>query len=201
MPRDGCRLLCWAAKPPEYDMKKWFAGVCLCLLPLLAHTARAEDEMIDPSDYICAEFVALASTQAEPPLFQGLQIDGFVSSNMGKATVDPRLIMTLMTTTYAMCQKDPTAVVADLWQDLRKEMPDPQDEKWRADATTCRQYNENPTDGDGFVVWLDGYNRHYNVTNKSVLSSPKRGDAFVEYCKTHPDTLMIDALQEVLGNK
>ena len=140
-------------------MKKWFAGVCLCLwslLPLLAHTARAEDEMIDPSDYICAEFVALASTQAEPPLFQGLQIDGFVSSNMGKATVDPRLIMTLMTTTYAMCQKDPTAVVADLWQDLRKEMPDPQDEKWRADATTCRQYNENPTDGDGVVVRYEG---------------------------------------------
>lgn len=185
-------------------MKKCIALFALSLLAagvLSPDAARAEDEKIDPTTYICAEYVALASTQTSPPLFQALQIDGFVSSNLGKTVADPRMVMALMARTYAMCQRDPTAVAADVWQELRQEISDPLDEHWKADATTCRQYNDNPDDGSGFVIWLDGYNRHYNVTEKSVLADQKTLDAFLEACKRKPDALMIEVMQETLNKK
>ena len=37
-------------------MKKWL--LCCCLLLALPLAAQAEDEKIDPANYICAEFVA-----------------------------------------------------------------------------------------------------------------------------------------------
>lgn len=39
-------------------MKKWL--LCCCLLLALPLAVRAEDEKIDPANYICAEFVAQA---------------------------------------------------------------------------------------------------------------------------------------------
>ena len=56
-------------------MKTYLAGFVLSLVAaglFLPAAARAEDEKIDPTTYICAEYVALASTQSAPPLFQSL---------------------------------------------------------------------------------------------------------------------------------
>ena len=184
-------------------MKTYLAAFVLSLAAVglaLPAAVRAEDEKIDPTTYICAEYVALASTQSAPPLFQSLQIDGFVSSNIGKTVADPRMVMSLMARTYAVCQRDPTAVAADVWQEMKLELSDPQDEHWKADATTCRQYNDNPDDGSGFVIWLDGYNRHSNVTEKSVLDDQKTLDAFLAAYKKKPDARMIDVMQETLKN-
>ena len=41
-------------------MKKWL--LCCCLLLALPLAAQAEDEKIDPANYICAEFVAQGLT-------------------------------------------------------------------------------------------------------------------------------------------
>ena len=62
-------------------MKKWL--LCCCLLLALPLAAQAEDEKIDPANYICAEFVAQGAVSQDPPVFQALQIDGYVSSNIG----------------------------------------------------------------------------------------------------------------------
>ena len=121
-------------------------------------------------------------------------------SNIGKTVADPRMVMSLMARTYSVCQRDPTAVAADVWQEMKLELSDPLDEHWKADTATCRQYNDNPDDGSGFVIWLDGYNRHYNVTEKSVLDSQKTLDAFLAACKKKPDARMIDVMQETLKN-
>ena len=54
-------------------MKKWL--LCCCLLLALPLAAQAEDEKIDPANYICAEFVAQGAVSQDPPVFQALQID------------------------------------------------------------------------------------------------------------------------------
>ena len=134
-------------------MKKWL--LCCCLLLALPLAAQAEDEKIDPANYICAEFVAQGAVSQDPPVFQALQIDGYVSSNI----------------------------------------------EWEADVTKCRAYNEQPENGSGFVIWLDAYNRQYNVTEKSILAKQETLDKFLAACAKNPDAFMIDVLQETLGNK
>ena len=61
-----------------------------------------------------------------------------------------------------------------------------------------RQLNENPDDGSGFIVWLDGYNRQYSVTKKSILGSDKDIQNFIDACKQRPDDRMIDVLRDSL---
>lgn len=51
-------------------MKKWL--LCCCLLLALPLAVRAEDEKIDPANYICAEFVAQGAVSQDPPVFQAL---------------------------------------------------------------------------------------------------------------------------------
>ena len=81
------------------------------LLLALPLAAQAEDEKIDPANYICAEFVAQGAVSQDPPVFQALQIDGYVSSNIGYTVADPQAINVLVPQAYLMCQEQPTAVV------------------------------------------------------------------------------------------
>ena len=165
-------------------MKKWL--LCCCLLLALPLAVRAEDEKIDPANYICAEFVAQGAVSQDPPVFQALQIDGFVSSNIGYTVADPQAI---------------NVVVAEIWEPLKKKLPRPVSGEWEADVTKCRAYNEHPENGSGFVIWLDAYNRQYNVTEKSILARQETLDKFLAACAKNPDAFMIDVLQETLGNK
>lgn len=86
-------------------MKKWL--LCCCLLLALPLAAQAEDEKIDPANYICAEFVAQGAVSQDPPVFQALQIDGYVSSNIGYTVADPQAINVLVPQAYLMCQEQP----------------------------------------------------------------------------------------------
>ena len=133
-------------------MKKWL--LCCCLLLALPLAAQAEDEKIDPANYICAEFVAQGAVSQDPPVFQALQIDGYVSSNIGYTVADPQAINVLVPQAYLMCQEQPTAVVAEIWEPLKKKLPRPISGEWEADVTKCRAYNEHPENGSGFVIWL-----------------------------------------------
>ena len=84
-------------------MKKWL--LCCCLLLALPLAAQAEDEKIDPANYICAEFVAQGAVSQDPPVFQALQIDGYVSSNIGYTVADPQAINVLVPQAYLMRQR------------------------------------------------------------------------------------------------
>ena len=161
-------------------MKKWL--LCCCLLLALPLAAQAEDEKIDPANYICAEFVAQGAVSQDPPVFQALQIDGYVSSNIGYTVADPQAINVLVPQAYLMCQEQPTAVVAEIWEPLKKKLPRPISGEWEADVTKCRAYNEHPENGSGFVIWLDAYNRQYNVTEKSILAKQETLDKFLAAC-------------------
>ncbi|MDE7241435.1 MAG: hypothetical protein K2N62_06100, partial [Desulfovibrio sp.] len=66
---------------------------CCCAL-LLATTASAGDK-IDPASYICAELVA-ATVSGEPPLFEGLQLDGYAAARAGAPVADPALLQPLL---------------------------------------------------------------------------------------------------------
>lgn len=92
-------------------------------------------------------------------------------------------------------------MVAEIWEPLKKKLPRPISGEWEADVTKCRAYNEHPENGSGFVIWLDAYNRQYNVTEKSILAKQETLDKFLAACAKNPDAFMIDVLQETLGNK
>lgn len=132
-------------------MKKLF--ILCCLMLTLPAGAQAADEKIDPSNFICAELVAISSTSGQPPLFEGLQIDGYAAAAQGKAVADPDIMAPLLEQVYAACQAKPTEKVVTLWQEARKNQPVAADGPWRADKTTCKDYNANEDDGSGFVIW------------------------------------------------
>lgn len=175
-------------------MKKLLLLCCLLLgLPV---AAQAADEKIDPTNFICAELVAISSTSGHPPLFEGLQMDGYAAAAQGQTVADPMVIASLLEQVYAACQAKPTEKVLTLWQEARKSHAAPDDGPWRADKTTCKQYSDNEEDGSGFVIWLDGYNRQKSGKPGSVLESDAVLNAYLEACAKQPESLMIDVMRE-----
>ena len=174
-------------------MKKVLALCCLLLgLPL---AAQAANEKISPDSFICAELVTTPMTDGgQPPIFEGLQIDGYVSAGMGNTLAQPEALAPLLTEVYAYCQTKPTDKVADVWAKFRQALPTAGKGPWQADTATCKMYNDDPDNGSGFVIWLDGYNRGKNKTEASVLESDYTLKAFLDACAQQPDALMLDVL-------
>lgn len=169
--------------------------LCFLLLGLPA-AALAANEKIDPTTYICAELVALPTTDGQPPLFEALQIDGFASAAQGKTVADPEIMAPLLSQVYAACQSQPTEKVLTLWEKGRETLPVAEDGSWKADKTRCKDYAANEEDGSGFLVWLDGYNRQKSGKPASVLESNDTVDAYLEACGQKPEALMIDVMRE-----
>jgi len=103
-------------------MKKMLILCCLMLgLPV---AVQASNDKIDPSTYICAELVTQPMTEGgQPPIFEGLQIDGYVSAKMGNPIADPETLAPMLGQVYGACQVDPTKKVAAVWQEARKTFP------------------------------------------------------------------------------
>ncbi|WP_241159419.1 MULTISPECIES: hypothetical protein [unclassified Desulfovibrio] len=165
-----------------------------CALLLAANTVSAE-EKIDPATYICAELVA-ATTSGEPPLFEGLQLDGYAAARAGAAVADPALLSPLLLEVYDTCQAAPADKVLPHWEEARKQKVAATDGPWRADKTSCKDYAANEEDGSGFVIWLDGYQRGKSGQPASALESNESLDAFLDACKKQPGALMLDVLAE-----
>ena len=165
-----------------------------CALLLAVNTVSAEDK-IDPATYICAELMA-ATTSGEPPLFEGLQLDGYAAAKAGAPVADPALLQPLLLEVYDTCQAAPADKVLPHWEKARKQKVAAADGPWRADKTTCKDYAANEEDGSGFVIWLDGYQRGKSGAPASALESNESLDAFLDACKKQPDALMLDVLAE-----
>lgn len=168
--------------------------LCCCALLLTAPSVSAE-EKIDPATYICAELVA-ATVSGEPPLFEGLQLDGYAAAKAGASVADPALLQPLLLEVYDTCQAAPADKVLPHWAEARKQKVAATEGPWRADKTTCKDYAANEEDGSGFVIWLDGYQRGKSGAPASALESNESLDAFLEACKKQPDALMLDVLAE-----
>ena len=174
-------------------MKKVLIFCCVFLYGLTLQ-AYAGSDKINPADYICAEYVATISVEHAPPLFEGLQIDGYAAAKEGKTITDPRILPPIMLEVYALCQSQPEALVLPLWQKVRSRITFPKVGEWQADKTTCEQFNLDPDDGSGFVIWLDGYNRGKNSNDASILKSDLDLNSFIESCKREPKKLMRDVM-------
>ena len=174
-------------------MKKVLVLCCLLLgLPL---AAQADNEKIAPDSFICAELVTAPMTDGgQPPIFEALQIDGYVSAGAGDTAAHPDILASLLTGVYTYCQSHPTDKVADVWAKARKAQDIPKGDTWQADKTKCSDYNADPDNGSGFVIWLDGYNRGKNKTEASVLNSDATLKVFLDACVKQPDALMLDVL-------
>ena len=170
---------------------------CALLLSLPA-TAAARNDKIDPASFICAEFVALAAVAQEPPLFEGLQIDGFAAAADGQTVASAGVMPALLASVNAVCGARPTDKVLSIWRKGRQSAGVPSDGPWRADKTTCRDYAENEDDGSGFVIWLDGYHRQKSGSGDSVLESDARLQDYLKACGRRPDALMLDVMRDFL---
>lgn len=155
----------------------------------------AESEKIDPETYICAELVA-SQVDGEAPLFQGLQLDGYSAAKNGINAADPASMSDLLLVVSDSCEAKPGDTVLRHWQEARKEIPANQDTRWQADKFTCADYNADPDEGSGFVIWLDGYWRGKTGKKASIFSSQETLDHFLDVCKANPQKLMLDVLAE-----
>ena len=165
---------------------------CLCAL-VMAASAMAANDKIDPTSYICAELVA-ATTSGEPPLFEGLQLDGYAAGKAGAPVADADILQPVMLEVYDTCQAAPTDKVLPHWEKARTARVLPTEGPWRADKTTCKDYAANEEDGSGFVIWLDGYQRAKSGADASALESNDSLNAFLDACNKEPDALMLDVL-------
>ncbi len=169
------------------------AALLVLGLPALA---MADNEKIDPTDYVCAELLATGSMlNSEPPIFEILQIDGYVSADVNMDVSSPDTVNIMLTQIYNWCEKRPADKVIDGWRQMRATGPLPLGE-WSARTSTCADYAANEEDGSGFLIWLDGYNRREQGTTKSILGSDKDVEGFIEACRKQPGKTMLEVLRE-----
>ncbi len=174
-------------------MKKISLAVLISLLA--AGQALAANDKIDPQTFICAELVA-TGTDKEPPLFEGLQLDGYASALAGQPAADAMSIRSTLIQTYDSCTAKPAEKALAHWQEARKNNPAATDGVWRADRATCADYYANEDDGSGFIIWLDGYQRAKTGKTASVFTDQPTLDHFLETCKANPKRLVYDVMIE-----
>lgn len=166
----------------------------LAVLMFASH-ALAADEKIDPATYICAEIVASA-VDGTPPVFEGLQIDGYAAALANHPVANPQGLEQILLIVSDSCAAKPTDKTLQHWQAARKTFPAADDGAWRADKTTCGDYQANQDDGSGFVIWLDGYQRAKTGKTASVFTDQATLDHFLDVCAKNPQRLMYDVMVE-----
>lgn len=174
-------------------MKKIFA--CALALLLGANVTFAADEKIDPETYICAEFVA-SVVDGKPPIYEGLQLDGYAAGKAGAPIADPGNLENLLFAVMDSCSAKPSESALEHWQAARKYFLFPDEGDWRADKTTCGDYQANQDDGSGFVIWLDGFQRAKTGKDASVFKDQATLDNFLGICSKNPQRLMYDVMIE-----
>lgn len=165
------------------------------LLLGLAAPCHAADEMINPANYICAELVA-ANVDGEPPIFEGLQLDGYYSGQKNLPYADASILGDMLIEVADSCSAKPADKALAHWEMARKNHPAENSAIWNANTYTCADYAANPDDGSGFVIWLDAWNRAKTGKTASVLSSQEAIDNFLELCKANPQRIMRDVINE-----
>lgn len=176
-------------------MKKVLFAALLSLC--LAAPALAASDKIDPETYICAELLA-SNTSGEPPLFEGLQIEGYTAQKRGQLVADPSVMEPMLVAISDICQAVPTDKVLPHWNEIRQNLPVATEGVWRADKTTCGEYYANEDDGSGFLIWLDGWQRAKSGKQDSIFENQAALDKFLAACKAAPNKLVIDVIGESL---
>lgn len=167
----------------------------LAALILLAQSAFAADEKIDPKTYICAEIVA-SSVDGAPPIFEGLQLDGYAAGLAGNKAADPSTLEQALLAVSDSCAAAPTDKALAHWQNARKFFPLPDSSSWMADKTTCADYTADQDNGSGFIIWLDGYQRAKTGKDASVFTDQATLDNFLEQCAKNLGRLVYDVMVE-----
>ncbi len=158
--------------------------------------SMAANDKIDPATYLCAEYLTNeAVMQGQPPLFEGLQIDGYVSADVNMDIASPDTVHVLLGQVFLWCEKRPDAPVISVWKQMRATGPVPQGD-WNAKKSTCADMALNIENASGFIIWLDGYNRRLQNTTKSILNSDADLQGYIDACMLSPSRTMLEVLQE-----
>lgn len=174
-------------------MKKIAVFIIAALWPAVC--ALAADEKIDPATFICAELVT-ASLDGQPPLYEGLQLDGYLAAKQKHVVADADAMAPLLVAVSDSCAAKPAEKALDHWKELRKLYPFQDDGQWRVDRATCGDYNANPDDGSGFVIWADAWQRGTSGSSASVFVNQATLDHFLEECRANPQKLLVEVIRE-----
>ncbi|MDO5537702.1 MAG: hypothetical protein Q4F72_09270 [Desulfovibrionaceae bacterium] len=168
-------------------------AVALLCVPALAHAAN---DKIDPATYLCAEYQTNEMVlKGQPPLFEGLQIDGYASADVNMDIASADTVHVLLGQVYLWCENRPTEPVYTVWRQLRATGPVPLG-NWNAKTSTCGDMAQDMDNASGFIIWLDGYNRRLQNTSKSILNSDEDLQGFIDACMLSPSRTMLEVLQE-----
>lgn len=173
-------------------------SMLLCAVVLLCTPAltQAANDKIDPTTYLCAEYQTNENVlKGEPPLFEGLQIDGYASAQVNMDIASADTVHVLLGQIYMWCEKRPTDTVLSGWKQMRATGPTPLG-NWNARTSTCADMATNMEDASGFIIWLDGYNRALQNTTRSILNSDEDLQGFIDACMLSPSKTMLQVLQE-----
>lgn len=162
---------------------------------LAAYAAFAADEKIDPETYICAELIA-SNVTGNPPIYEGLQLDGYASAKSGNLVADPTTLPDMLIRVSDACSAVPSEKALGHWMQARKSIPVDDSGPWRADKTTCADFAANEDDGSGFIIWLDAWQRGKSGKAASVLKDQPTLDNFLNACRKNPGRLVRDVLAE-----
>lgn len=162
---------------------------------LMTGPALAADEKIDPATYICAELIA-ANIDGQPPIYEGLQLDGYYSAQKGYPEADASILASMLVEVSDSCASQPAEKALSHWEKARENHLTEQSGLWNANKYTCADYAADPDEGSGFVIWLDAYNRAKTGKSASVLASQEAIDNFIDVCKANPQRLMLDIINE-----
>lgn len=170
-------------------------GAGLAFVLLMTGFVQAADEKIDPATYICAELIA-ANIDGQPPIYEGLQLDGYYSAKKGYPEADASILAPMLVEVSDSCASQPAETALSHWEKARENHSIDQSGIWNANKYTCADYIADPDNGSGFVIWLDAYNRAKTGKSASVLGSQEAIDNFLEVCKANPQRLMLDIINE-----
>lgn len=162
---------------------------------MIATPVLGADEKIDPETYICAELVA-ASVDGVPPIYEGLQLDGYVAAKNNLPVADPEALAPLLIAVSDSCTAKPGDKAIEHWKEIRENIVLQDEGSWRSDKTTCGDYYADEENGSGFIIWADAYNRGKTGKKESILKDQATFDHFLEVCKSSPGKLVIDVIAE-----
>lgn len=176
-------------------MRNLILAAAACCAAFAAGSAWAANDKIDPKTFICAELVA-TSVDMEPPIFEGLQLDGYAAGLANKNIADPAAIQPLLLKVYDACSASPVDKALPYWQKMRENEPYAENGKWDASKITCGDYTANEDEGSGFVIWLDAWQRARTGKDASVFKDQATLDNFLDICRKNPQKLMYDVMVE-----
>ena len=163
-------------------------------------------ETFDVRAYDCATF----RRSRELPALAVLFIDGYVSAQAGLGALDPEWFEEPIQLLAQRCSQAPQAIAAEVWAEIRRELPSPGSGPGAADMRgyACsrllsREYPDPDWNEIVVPVWLLGYvyaGRADPTVDDAWLGEMMggNGNPLRRACAAHPEATVLETLRSLM---